>query len=201
MSNSIFDIQEYHGVVSDEFCDEVISGFERETSPIPSHVYNKSDPAVRSGKVVFLKDIVSKHNLKGDFLAVCDKYLEAFRSSHMGLDSLCKEQISWTEPRVEKVDRGGGFVWHMDTRQVGYDTRFLTVILYLNDVQSGGELEFLFHRKIIPPKRGHLVMFPPYWTHAHRGNPPVSGAKYAVGAFCLVSSRHEGAFFSKAKNL
>ena len=33
------------------------------------------------------------------------------------------------------------------------------------------------------PRKGRVVLFPPYWTHVHRGATPVSGAKYTIAAF------------------
>ena len=56
----------------------------------------------------------------------------------------------------------------------------LVAILYLNTVKEGGETEFLYQRTRISPKQGTLILFPPSWTHTHRGNPPLSGNKYIL---------------------
>jgi hypothetical protein len=53
-------------------------------------------------------------------------------------------------------------------------------MLYLNDVEEGGETEFLYQSMRISPKQGTLVLFPAAFTHTHRGNPPLKGDKYFI---------------------
>ena len=52
--------------------------------------------------------------------------------------------------------------------------------MYLSDVEEGGELEFLYQNKRVKPKKGDFVVWPAYFTHMHRGNPPISDEKYIV---------------------
>jgi hypothetical protein len=54
------------------------------------------------------------------------------------------------------------------------------VILYLNDVEEGGETEFLHQGKRIKPTKGTLILAPASYTHAHRGNPPLSNDKIII---------------------
>ena len=50
--------------------------------------------------------------------------------------------------------------------------------VYLNDIDKGGETEFLYQSERIKAKKGRVVFFPANWTHIHRGNPPLSETKY-----------------------
>ena len=52
--------------------------------------------------------------------------------------------------------------------------------MYLNDVEEGGETEFLYQSRRVKPKRGRLAIWPAQFTHMHRGNPPLSGDKYVI---------------------
>ena len=52
---------------------------------------------------------------------------------------------------------------------------------YLNDVENGGETEFL--NVSIKPKAGTLVVFPPLWMFPHKGNAPISGSKYLLSTY------------------
>lgn len=84
-------------------------------------------------------------------------------------------------PKVQRTSPGQGYhVWHFEAsdRHVGH--RFMAYILYLNDVQDGGETEFLYQKKRVHPQQGRLVVFPASFTHTHRGNPPLSGDKYIL---------------------
>jgi len=58
--------------------------------------------------------------------------------------------------------------------------RLLTRMVYLNDVEEGGETEFLYQSMRVKPKQGTLVIWPAAFTHTHRGNPPLSNSKYIV---------------------
>jgi len=55
-----------------------------------------------------------------------------------------------------------------------------TWMVYLNDVEEGGETEFLYQHKRLKPEQGTLVIWPASFTHTHRGNPPLSNDKYIV---------------------
>jgi hypothetical protein len=83
--------------------------------------------------------------------------------------------------KVQKTLPGGGYhVWHCEVD--GYDRarRLGVYILYLNDVEEGGETEFLYLSQRVKPKTGRLVIFPAGYVHTHRGNPPLSGEKYIM---------------------
>ena len=67
-------------------------------------------------------------------------------------------------------------------------SRILTWTLYLNDVNEGGETEFLHQSLRIKPKQGTIVVWPAGFTHIHRGNPPLSGEKYIVTGWVEVVS-------------
>ena len=78
---------------------------------------------------------------------------------------------------LQRYEPGGHYEWHHDHMTNLENTRYLTVMWYLNDVEEGGETEFYDGTKI-KPKAGTLVMFPATWTFYHRALPPVSGNKY-----------------------
>ena len=58
--------------------------------------------------------------------------------------------------------------------------RVLAWMIYLNDVEEGGETEWLYQQLKIKPKANTAVIWPGSFTHLHRGNPPISGTKYIL---------------------
>ena len=76
--------------------------------------------------------------------------------------------------------------WHCE--DTGLDrTRKLVVMMYLNEDFEGGETEFLHQSQRIKPKTGQVVIWPATFTHAHRGNPPLTGEKYiATSWLCHI---------------
>ena len=66
--------------------------------------------------------------------------------------------------------------------------RSLAWMIYLYDVEEGGETEFLYQQLKIKPKRNTFVIWSGSFTHLHRGNPPISGTKYILtGWFTPIS--------------
>lgn len=83
--------------------------------------------------------------------------------------------------KIQKTNPGEGYhIWHFESCNRELSNRLLVWILYLNDVEEGGETEFLYQSMRVKPKAGTLVLWPAGFTHAHRGNPPLSNSKYIV---------------------
>lgn len=81
--------------------------------------------------------------------------------------------------KVQRTSPGQGYhTWHCEQGSRGFSHRFLFYIAYLNDVETGGETEFLHYSRRIEPKAGKVLIAPASFTHTHRGNPPLSGNKY-----------------------
>lgn len=83
--------------------------------------------------------------------------------------------------KVQKTEPGQGYhVWHCESSSRETCPRILVWTLYLNDIEEGGETEFIFQHMRVKPKTGTLVIWPAGFTHTHRGNPPLSNTKYIV---------------------
>ena len=59
--------------------------------------------------------------------------------------------------------------------------RILAAMIYLNDVEEGGETEFLYQKLKVKPRKGTILIWPGSYTHLHRGNPPMSDKYIATG--------------------
>ena len=82
--------------------------------------------------------------------------------------------------KIQKTRPGEGYhVWHCEHDQ-NEPYRVLAWALFLNDVEEGGELEFLHQGIRVKPRKGDFVVWPAHFTHLHRGNPPISDEKYIV---------------------
>jgi hypothetical protein len=83
--------------------------------------------------------------------------------------------------RVQKTTIGGGYhAWHCEDSSRETSNRILAWTVYLNDVDEGGETEFLYQHLRLKPKQGTLAIWPSGFTHTHRGNPPLSNTKYII---------------------
>ncbi len=80
---------------------------------------------------------------------------------------------------LQRTLPGEYYHWHVDGGPGEFSQRQLVAIWYLNDVPGpGGETEFLFQDVRIRPAEGKLLLFPPFWTHDHRGVTLQHGVKY-----------------------
>lgn len=66
-----------------------------------------------------------------------------------------------------------------------YDTgpscpRVVSALLYLNDVEDGGETEFINFDIKVRPKENRLVIFPSNYAYRHAALPPTDGIKYVT---------------------
>ena len=87
--------------------------------------------------------------------------------------------------QLQRYDEGHGFyIEHIDGGPFGATKdRFLVVILYLNDVEVGGETTFPKHDLRIEPKAGRIVIFPVHWLFPHKGEIPLSSHKTIITTF------------------
>ena len=58
---------------------------------------------------------------------------------------------------------------------------------YLQAPSEGGETEFLYQSKRIDPVVGRTLIWPPGFTHKHRGNPPLKGEKFYITGWMNMS--------------
>jgi Rps23 Pro-64 3,4-dihydroxylase Tpa1-like proline 4-hydroxylase len=90
--------------------------------------------------------------------------------------------------QVQRYRAGDYYHWHIDGGSHEFSQRQLVALWYLNDVPGpGGETQFLFQDVSIPPQRGTLVLFPPFWTHEHRAARLESGVKYIATTWVVFA--------------
>ncbi len=58
--------------------------------------------------------------------------------------------------------------------------RIFVFLLYLNNVEEGGETEFLYAGVKTKPKKGTLVIHPAGFPYFHKGNMPISDDKHIL---------------------
>lgn len=103
---------------------------------------------------------------------------------------LRSQPLANPEVKYQKTSKGDGYHnWHWE--QVYGLNRILAWTAYLNDVDSGGETEFLYQSERIEAKAGRIALFGADYRHTHRGNPPLSGDKYIATGW-IESIPHGG---------
>ena len=89
---------------------------------------------------------------------------------------------------VQRTLPGEYYHWHIDGGSHEMSHRQLVAIWYLNDVEGpGGETEFRHQAVKVAPEEGKLVLFPPFWTHEHRGAVLERGVKYIATTWVVFA--------------
>ena len=83
---------------------------------------------------------------------------------------------------LQKTEPTQGYhMFHGENINWNVSDRTLAWLVYLNDVEEGGETEWLYQQRKIKPTKGTVCIWPGSFTHLHRGNPPMSEKYIATG--------------------
>ncbi len=105
--------------------------------------------------------------------------------------------IDWFElPYLLRYKVGGEYVAHSDAdvfddsvgRFYRVQDRDISMLLYLNDDYTGGELTFTRLNYTYTPRAGDMVMFPSGMLYQHRAHVVETGRKYALVSWVSLHS-------------
>jgi len=95
-----------------------------------------------------------------------------------------KENLAILDYTIRKYPKGEGvFQLHVDQADGGTMSRLFACIIYLNDVEEGGETFFPDWNLAVRPEKGKVLLFPCNWLFPHGSNLNVSHDKYICTAF------------------
>lgn len=154
--------------IEDEtLCDDIVEYYKTTTKKYPGNVGSKSrvDQSIKKCTETLLNfdDKLFARYVR-ELRRLTDLYEKKFvRSRMVELYGLVEEiNVQHYKPNE------GYFAWHCERCNSGND-RHLVFMTYLNDVNDGGETEFLYQNLKVRPKKGLTLMWPVDWTHTHRG--------------------------------
>lgn len=88
---------------------------------------------------------------------------------------------------ISKYSVGKSMGPHVDDYNNGDDPN-ISVVLYLNDDYTGGEINFPEQNVTIKPEAGSIVIFPSVEPYYHQSLPVISGIKYMSPGFWRKNS-------------
>jgi hypothetical protein len=186
MQTTISNFPDFIGVfkngLPNELCDTVVDNFEKlhaagfsvsrqnfeDISKLEKH-----DDTVFASQQLNYMGYASKQVLS----CIWDNAYKEYAATFSILNMCATHNIS--ELKIQKTLIGGGYhTWHCEADSPYRARRLIAYTIYLNDVEEGGETEFLYYPRRIKPTKGTIVLFPCGYSHTHRGNPPISNTKY-----------------------
>lgn len=174
-----------HDFLNDEMCDYMINLSEKNNEYKRGTVYNKDG----TGRI--------DENRTNDAFAFDEDYNETIIKINEKISDTC----NWYKKRANRLNilrysEGQKFKWHNDFHEneyalsitKKYGQRYATMVIYLNDVEKGGETIFKHLKKIVKPKKGCAL----FWNYdiekdpenarltEHGGNTVQKGTKYIL---------------------
>jgi len=181
----------YKNVYSSDYCQHLISEFERLADAGAGSNRQKSENALRHDKDdhhVFLN--IKSHSMLpfrgNDSVDMFFEGLQNCYNDYTARFSVLKNtgNIRGTVMKMQRTGLGGGYhVWHSEQGDGDQANRVVVYMLYLNSLpeEGNGETEFLYQRLRFKPEENTMLLWPASYTHAHRGNPVYSETpKYIV---------------------
>lgn len=173
-------IRLYHNVISGEECDNLVDYYNKNIGNSQDFdfdwrrcncitLYQKENDQTLSKVKDYIKNAFEKY--KSDVSGIGGTGTLYFCNTLEVPNMLCYKHNS---------DQPHKFNTHSDAWSVESSTRQISVIIYLNDVEDGGETKFVYNNITIKPKKGTILMFPSNFCYMHEGCKPVSEDKYII---------------------
>ena len=175
-------IEVYENALDNHTCDKFMKLFEEHRELHRPGVCGDgmTHPEVKTSTDITLKHIgtdcpfteplkIFSDSLHRCIIDYCEKY--SFFGSHCPVYFDCVN--------IQRYLPGEGFYeWHIENAYP-HDNRALVFMCYLNDVENGGT-EFGHGLGKLEAKKGSIILWPPFWTHPHRGIISHSQTKYII---------------------
>ena len=167
----------FENAISNEWCDKVIDLFEASKDKwLDRQEYEGHSSTMIADKAMglqFLDPILAADMVTHFYKNIYPLYIKKFSVlSEGGAHTITDVKIQKTLPSE------GYHLWHCEKGCFENTLRVAAYTIYLNDVEEGGETEFLHQSLRLSPKKGTFAIWPSGYYHTHRGNPPLSGKKY-----------------------
>jgi len=178
---------ERKGALPPAFCEEVIRRFEASPDQQRKGVIGQlgdEDHSIKKTVDLVVSDKDDWADVDQVFFRCVAAALREFRETFPYFKGPFKD-LGY---QVQRYRPGEFYHWHIDGGSHQFSQRQLVVLWYLNDVPGpGGETEFLYQSIKVRPEQGKMVLFPPFWTHEHRGCELRDGRKYIATTWVVFA--------------
>lgn len=190
-------VQEFPSAVPLEICERLIAKFDHyEKTPVGelkvrdkfvSDGGRSDEQRTKEANCIYLRpSLLQEHD--EEFLRLVSKCVDAvYECTFAYVRSM--GQINMAPLQVEQLDfmkyeKGEGFYGnHVDAGSKALHHRILSILVYLNDVEVGGETNFPLQNKKVKPEAGKVAIFPSFFSFVHGSNKTVSASKYVLVSF------------------
>lgn len=182
----------YDGYIPDIECDKAIEFFKKQNALNKAYDRLQSENSnlnFKNDKAVSLNEHIDTWFKEFKPLLVnFDLALRHYQDTTGVLTAYGVGEFKYTSIKIQKTLPTQGYhIWHLEHGK-GMDNsqRALVFTIYLNDIEEGGETEFLHQSIRVKPVKGRCVIWPAAFPYVHRGNPPLEGEKYIMTSWLML---------------
>jgi hypothetical protein len=181
----------YDGYISDMECDKAIEFFKKQNALNKAYDRLQSENSnlnFKNDKSISLNEHVDTWFKEFKPLLVnFDLALRHYQDTTGILTAYGIEGFKYTSLKIQKTLPTQGYhIWHIEHSNGMDSQRALVFTIYLNDIEEGGETEFLHQSIRVKPVKGRCVIWPAAFPYVHRGNPPLEGEKYIMTSWLML---------------
>ena len=186
----------YDNAITSDQCNEIINYFEsddvywsvKQTGSSTGGV-NKKIKDSQDRYMLIENDGTYQNNVVNNILgSSLMTFVDKYKKENPEINNLNFWKVK-PEYNLQKYELGGGYHrLHCENYNTGsFSNVILVWMYYLNTVKEGGGTYFSNFDFTVNAVKGRLVIWPPYWTHMHKGIVSNTSQKYiATGWFCLI---------------
>lgn len=176
-------IQVYENAVPADFCQHLINLFSQNSKDVVhapawmDHIGMYSAPAKYPGQA-------ASYDWKAE-VEILDKIITPIFTDYrarIDILNVLPKKFSQEAYRLKRYRQNEQeFRLHVDCSTLTNSSRFLAVLVYLNDSEAG--TQFPLHDITVKAIQGNVVVFPPCWPWPHRGLRPSKADKYIISTY------------------
>lgn len=168
-------IEEYY--IDEKLCDSIIDYF-HSNKCFQGEIGGKVQLNVKNSKDIPIQPDDNFYPF-GDYRNYLQSFLDQYTEKYDMLKGYARFNINTTY-NIQYYEPGGGvYDWHNERMGIPHSNRVLVFMTYLNDVEDGGT-EFKYYNLTTKAKKGLTLLWPPDFTHTHRGQISNTSIKYIV---------------------
>ena len=166
-----------HDFIIDSFCENMRILIDQQATYISQYDHTNAVKAY----VTILNELDIDDNIliKQDLSLLLSGYVRAIANIISKVNGEIFKKFIPTISTVELRKIFDETTQHVDNINID-NPRMLSCIIMLNDDYDDGIFSFPKQNVHFKPKKGDVVLFPPYWTHPHKVTSPTNGFRYAI---------------------
>ena len=171
--------------IDEDLCDKIVENFE-DLKKITHYDEVRGYHRLSDNKL--------DDDIREDYMNAIKSAFEAYKKEYEWCNIMTTPWSFFPPFNIQRYDPGDAYnPTHIEEGgpRPGKIQRKLAFTTYLNDIEEGGETEFVLQGIKVKPKKGLTIIWPAGWTHPHHGIPAPNEIKYIATGWAGYHHRNQ----------